>query len=164
MTTGKIGVLKDTIVKPTGRGSSLPVFICFVMERIDYYGIIPRGMDAYLSEHGHHFSKSMLEWAVSMMEDRDGKKQTPLEKKRFDEIMKMYNITLKRNEGYYDGPYVFSMAKSDYLGSSIIDEQHLARFVADYIDDVDGNPTRPFDEFYANCLAKGIDIPWEDLI
>jgi len=121
-------------------------------------------MEAYLASHGRHFSKPMLEWAVSMMRDRRGNKGVALDRKKFDELMKAYNMTLERNEGYYDGPYVWAMAKSDYLGTSIVDEQRLAMFVKDYIDDVDGNPTRAFDEFYINCVAKGIDIPWQDLI
>jgi hypothetical protein len=134
------------------------------MERMDYYDILPAGMEAYLASHGRHFSKPMLEWAVSMMRDRRGNKGVALDRKKFDELMKAYNMTLERNEGYYDGPYVWAMAKSDYLGTSIVDEQRLAMFVKDYIDDVDGNPTRAFDEFYINCVAKGIDIPWQDLI
>lgn len=134
------------------------------MTRLDYYDILPAGMDAYLASHGHHFSKPMLEWAVSMMRDRRGSKLNLIDKKRFDELMKAYNITLSRKEGFYDGLYVWMMATSDYLGSSIIDEQHLAMFVRDYIDDPDGNPTRPFDEFYINCIAKGVDIPWQDII
>lgn len=131
---------------------------------MDYYEILPAGMDAYLSHHGHHFSKPMLEWAVSMMRDRNNAKQKPLDKKSFDELMAAYSQKLERAEGYYDGIYVWAMAKSDYLGSSIIDEQHLAMFVKDYIDDIDGNKTRAFDEFLANCMAKGVDIPWEDMI
>ncbi|MBQ3949800.1 MAG: hypothetical protein II661_04920 [Bacteroidales bacterium] len=132
--------------------------------RLDYYDILPAGMEAYLSNHGRHISKPMLEWAVSMMEDRRGNKGKVLEKKEFDELMKAYSQKLSHNEGYYDGPYVWAMAKSDYFGSSIIDEQHLAMYVKDYIDDIDGNPTRAFDELYINCVAKGIDIPWKDLI
>lgn len=46
----------------------------------------------------------------------------------------------------------------------IADEIRMAMFLRDYIDDPDGNPTRPFDEFYINCIAKGVDIPWEDMI
>lgn len=134
------------------------------MERLDYYDIIPKGMDAYLSSHGHHFSKPMLEWAVGMMKSRDGKKIQIPERKKMDEILKAYGIQLKRTEGYYDPIYVWCMAMSDYFGSSITDEIRLANFVRDYIDDPDGNPTRAFDEFYVNCMAKGIDIPWEDMI
>lgn len=134
------------------------------MERLDYYEIPPKGMDAYLSSHGHHFSKPMLEWAVGMMKDREGKKAEPVDRKQLDETFKNFGITLKRTEGYYDPVYVWCMAKSDYYGSSILDDFKLALFVRDYIDDPDGNPTRAFDEFYVNCVAKGIDIPWEDMI
>lgn len=134
------------------------------MNRLDYYDITPKGMDAYLSSHGRHFSKPMLEWAVSMMRDRKGAKLTAPEKKRVDDTMKSYGIELKRDEGFYDPVYVWCMAKADYLGSSVSDETHLALFVKDYIDDPDGNPTRAFDEFYINCIAKGVDIPWEDMI
>lgn len=134
------------------------------MNRMDYYDILPKGMDAYLSSHGHHFSKPMLEWAVSMMKSREGKRVQLIDKKKLDEQLSAYGITLKRTEGYYDPIYVWCMAMSDYFGSSITDEIRLAHFVKDYIDDPDGNETRAFDEFYINCMAKGIDIPWEDMI
>ena len=134
------------------------------MERIDFYDIPPKGMDAYLAAHGHHFSKPMLEWAVGMMRDREGKKVQLVDKKTVDEKLKTYGVELKRTEGYYDPQYVWCMAKADYFGSSITDEIRMAMFVRDYIDDPDGNSTRPFDEFYINCIAKGVDIPWEDMI
>ena len=134
------------------------------MERIDFYDITPKGMDAYLSSHGHHFSKPMLEWAVGMMRDRKGIKQSVPEKKKVDEKLNSYGIAIERDKGYYDPVYVWCMAKSDYMGSSINDEGQLALYVKDYIDDPDGNPTRAFDEFYINCIAKGIDIPWADMI
>lgn len=131
---------------------------------MDYYDIMPKGMDAYLSNHGHHFSKPMLEWAVGMMKDREGKKMQVIEKKKLDEMLDAYGVKLKRTEGYYDAVYVYAMAKSDYYGSSLDDEIRLAKYVGDYTNDPDGNPTRAFDEFYINCMAKGIDIPWEDMI
>lgn len=134
------------------------------MDRLDYYEVLPAGMEEYLASHGRHFSRPMLEWAVSLMKDRNGSKGSVVEKKDFDNIMKAYGLELNRKDGFYDGPYVWAMAKSDYMGSSITDERHLALFVKDYIDDVDGNKTRPFDEFYINCIAKGIDIPWQDII
>lgn len=134
------------------------------MSRLDYYDILPAGMEAYLASHGRHFSKPMLKWAVDLMKDRNGNRGLAVEKKQFDDIMKAYGLELNRKDGYYDGPYVWAMAKSDYMGSSITDERHLALFVKDYIDDVDGNKTRAFDEFYINCVAKGIDIPWKDII
>lgn len=131
---------------------------------MDYYDILPSGMEAYLSHHGHHFSKPMLEWAVSMMRDRNkGKVQLP-ERNKLAEVLKLHGIELENTAGYYDPLYVWCMAKADYYGSSITDEAHLALYVRDYIDDPDGNPTRAFDEFMINCSAKGIDVPWNELI
>lgn len=134
------------------------------MDRLDYYDIMPKGMDAYLAAHGRHFSKPMLEWAVGMMRDRNDKKVDVIDRKRLDELFTQFGITLKRNEGYYDPMYVWCMGRADYFGSSVPDDMHLVLFIRDYIDDIDGNPTRAFDEFYINCTAKGIDIPWEDMI
>ena len=134
------------------------------MNRLDYYEILPAGLEAYLSSHGRHFSKPMLEWAVSMMRNRKNERQEVPKKEWLDNVLNSFNVKLERNEGYYDVIYVWCMAKSDYLGSSIKDDQHLALYVKDYIDDIDGNPTRAFDEFMANCIAKGIDVPWEDMI
>ena len=134
------------------------------MTRLDYYDILPKGMDAYMSQHGHHFSRPILEWAVGMMKDREGKKVPLIDKAKLDEMLDAYGVKLKRTEGYYDAQYVYCMAMADYFGSSITDEIHLAKYVGDYINDPDGNPTRAFDEFIANCMAKGIDIPWESMI
>ena len=134
------------------------------MDRLDYYDIAPKGMDAYMASPGRHFSKPMLEWAVSKMQDRKGNKIPAPDRKMVEDRLKSFGIELEHDKGYYDATYVWNMAKADYMGSSIVDEAHLARFVKDYIDDPDGNPTRAFDEFYINCIAKGVDIPWEDMI
>jgi hypothetical protein len=132
-------------------------------ERFDDYDMMPRGLREYLSYNGRHFSKALYEWAVKMMEARDGNRMRPVEKSVFDEKMRANNVTLKNDKGY-DGPYVWCMATADYMGSSITDEAHLAKFVADYLDDPDGSPTRAFDEFYAKTLALGIPIPWDDVL
>lgn len=132
-------------------------------ERIDDYELIPRDMKEYLSYHGRHFSKPMLEWAVSMMEGRDGGKIKPLERDALKEKLRASGVTIKNDKGY-DLPYIYAMGMADYLGSSIPDEAHLAKFVQDYADDRDGSPTRAFDEFYAKTMALGIPIPWFDVI
>lgn len=134
------------------------------MDRLDYFDIIPAGMQAYLASHGYHFSKPMLEWAVGMMRDRNGNKISLPEKTQLDNILKANNVTLENKKGFYDPLYVWCMGTADYLGSSIPDQGRLARFVKDYMDDKDGSPTRAFDEFYIKTIALGIDVPWEDLI
>ena len=132
-------------------------------ERFDDYEMIPRGMREYLSYHGRHFSKPLYEWAVGMMTMRDGGRVKAVDKDVFEERMKANGVTLQNDMGY-DGPYVWCMATADYLGSSVPDEAHLAKYVKDYADDPDGSPTRAFDEFYAKTLALGIPIIWEEII
>lgn len=132
-------------------------------ERIDSYEAIPRGMKEYLSYYGRHFSKPLYEMAVGMMQTRDGGKVKVMEKDAVMEKLKVNNVVVKNDRGY-DVPYVWAMATADYMGSSISDEPHLAKFIKDYIDDVDGSQTRAFDEFYAKTLAMDIPIIWEDLM
>lgn len=133
------------------------------MDRLDYYDIRPAGMDAYLSNYGRHISKPMYLWAVSMMRDRNGKKAKPVEKDELKKMLEEYGAVVE-NDRAYDVPYVYMIAKMDYLGSSITDEAHLALFVHDYLDDPDGSETRAFDELYIKTIALGIPIDWEDVI
>lgn len=95
------------------------------MERLDYYDITPMGMDAYMASHGRHFSKPLLEWAVSMMRDRKGNKVQAPEKKVLDDKLNAYGITIERNSGYYDPLYVWCMAKSDYYGRLFLTRRTL---------------------------------------
>lgn len=133
------------------------------MDRLDHYEIKPAKMAAYLSNYGWHFSKAMCDWAVSRMRDRNGAKLTPYDKAKVESILSQNGIELKNNSAY-DATYVLNMARADYWGSSIIDEPHLAKFVKDYLDDIDGTETRAMDEFYANCVGKGTPIVWSEMM
>lgn len=132
-------------------------------ERLDNYEMFPYGMREYLMNHGRHFSKPMYMWAVSMMRDRNGNRIQPAEKSVLDEKLRANNVSVSNDKGY-DLLYLWAMGTSDYLGSSIPDEAHLAKFLVDYADDPDGSPTRAFDEFYAKTLALGIPIDWSSML
>ena len=132
-------------------------------ERLDLYDDIPDGMRKYLSFNGFHFSKPMYRWAVSMMEDRNGNKIDFVEKEQIMETLKRNNVTDLQEMGY-DIPFVFLRKKSDSLGGSIPDEAHLALAVKEFFTDKDGYDTMAFDEFLAKMNAKGVSIPWEDLL
>lgn len=116
-----------------------------------------------MSYYGRHISKPLYEFAVSMMETRDGGKVKTMEKDALIEKLKALGVTVK-NDKAYDLPYVWAMGTADYLGSSVPDEQHLAKFVRDYADDPDGSKTRAFDELYAKTLAMDIPLIWEDMM
>lgn len=120
-------------------------------------------MEAYIEEYGRHFNKHLFEYAVSMMVDRNNKKLPVWNKEQTSNFLRDNGVTLKNAWGY-DAEYVLNMARNDYFGSSIVEDARLALYVRDYIDDVDGNPTRAFDEFYINCVAKGIPIFWADML
>ena len=120
-------------------------------------------MEEYLEDYGFHFNGKLFDFAVGMMEDRNGKPLNPWDKKKTEDILKTYGITLKNDMGH-DAAYAINMARADYYGSSIIDEPHLAMFVKDYQDDPDGSPTRAFDEFYIKTVALGIPIFWDEML
>ena len=120
-------------------------------------------MESYLEEYGHHFNKRLYHYAVSLMRNHKGEEMKPLELDRVNEFLKSHGVTVKNNVGY-DCAYTVMMAMSDYLGSSVPDDRHLALYVQDYVDDPDGNETRAFDEYYINCVRKGVFISWADML
>ena len=129
--------------------------------RLDYRSSFPSGMEDYLSYYGWHFSKKMEEWASSKMYKKVGEKFTPYTKEQLENIFKLANISL---EVTYDALYVANMAKADFLGSSIVDELHLAKYVEDVLNDPDGYEGMPFTRFYADCIGSGRVIYWEDML
>ncbi len=133
------------------------------MTRLDYYDILPAGMDAYLSNYGWHFSKAMCEWAVSMMRDQSGNPIQKKTKEQVEAVLQSQGVTLKNDKGY-DKVFVFHMGASDYLGDSITDEAHLARYVRNVLDDRDGYDGIAFSRFLADCNGKGVPIIWQDMI
>lgn len=79
------------------------------------------------------------------------------------EILKRNNVEIEKDMGY-DIPFVFMRKKTDSLGGSIPDEAHLAMAVNEFFTDKDGYDTMAFDEFLAKVSAKGIPVPWDDLL
>lgn len=120
-------------------------------------------MEEYLGDYGFHINKKLFDWAVSRMKDRAGQRLTPWDKERCEEFLKSRGVTLRRGKGH-DAAYVLNMARADYYGSSVPDEQRLALFVRDYLDDPDGSETRAFDELYIKTVALGEPIFWEEML
>ena len=135
--------------------------------RLDARDKFPSGMDEYLSQYGWHFSKAMCDLACSRMyrTDNAGKRNyiTPWSKEEVDSLLKKYNITLNNKIGY-DYVFAANMCKADYMGSSITDEQRVALFIKDYVDDKDGYLELPFTRFYADCIGSGHPIDWGDML
>lgn len=135
--------------------------------RLDVREVFPSGMEEYLSQYGWHFSKKMCEWAVSRMYKRNSlDKKIPIQswnKDSVDKLLNKYGVTIENKIGY-DYIFAANMCIADYYGSSIIDEQHVALFIKDYVDDPDGYEELPFTRFYADCIGSGVPINWEDML
>ena len=126
---------------------------------LNVYDDRPTSMKRYLKYYGQHFNKKLCNFAVSKMDH--GK--TPIPKEKVDEVLSKNNISLEYNE-LYDYVYVYNMGNNDFLGSSIPDEKHLALYVKDVIDDKDGYDGIVFNRWYADTVASGIPIEWDEML
>ena len=126
---------------------------------LDIYDDRPASMIRYLKYYGQHFNKKLCEFAVSKM--KHGK--TPIQKEKVDEMLSRYSVNLENNE-LYDYVFVCNMGNNDYMGSSIIDEKHLAMYIKDVIDDEDGYDGIVFNRWYADTVSQGIPIEWEEML
>lgn len=129
--------------------------------------IYPTGYAEYMAEYGEHFSKKMCEWAVGMMkvkDERTGKKKKlePIEKQQVEDLLTRYGITLENDKGY-DKVYVANMGKADYV-KAVPDENHLALYVKETLDDEDGYDGKVFNRFVMDCLGSHTPIMWEDML
>lgn len=130
------------------------------------YDIKPEGMINYLRYNGAHFNKKLLDFAVSKMSKSIGGRLiaiTPYTKETVDKMLERYGIKLVNNQ-LYDYVYVANMCKADFFGSSITDEQHVAKYIKDVIDDDDAYDGIVFNRWYADMCHRGIAINWEEMI
>ena len=126
---------------------------------LDYYDDRPESMKRYLKYYGQHFNKKLCDFAVSKM--KHGK--APVSKELVEENLNKYNVNLEHNE-LYDHVYVYNMGNNDFMGSSILDEKHLALYVKDVIDDEDGYDGIVFNRWYADTVTCGIPVEWDEMV
>ena len=104
----------------------------------DFWEDMPRDMKKYLKNYGYHFNHKLYKFAVENMYKvgRNGSKEKiePIEKDKIDELSKKHNITIENNV-MYDAAYVYSMALADFFGKSLPNEQYVAMWVKDKIDE-----------------------------
>lgn len=94
-----------------------------------------------------------------MMRDKNKAKLSMYDREKVESMLKQHGVEIPM-EQIYDAVYVLHMARADYMGSSIADEAHLAKFVGDYLNDPDGYEEVALTRFYADCVGKGIGIDW----
>lgn len=135
---------------------------------LDFWEDMPQDMKKYLKNYGYHFNHKMYKFAVSNMyknikgSDKP-EKITPVEKDKVQELLKKFNITLE-NDVMYDSVYLYSMAMSDFFGKSLPNEQYVALWIKDVIDDADKPDGFIFNRWYADMCLSGIPIDWEEFL
>lgn len=135
---------------------------------LDTYDVLPDGMRAYIRHYGFNFSKKAFEEAMHAMKRKNpssGRMEhiTPVPKEKVAEILAAYGITLE-HDTLYNAAYVYNMGMADYYGSSVPDENHLAMYVRDVLDDPDGSEELPFRFWLQKRVALGQPVEWADLI
>lgn len=134
---------------------------------LDIYDDMPKAMKRYISNYGWHFNKEAFDYATSLMVKRDinGKKvfiNIPT-KEDINKKLQANNVKLDNNT-LHDAAFVWCMGMADYLGSSIPDELHLAKYVKDTIDDIDASSETTFRRWVATMVGNGEPIPWGDFV
>lgn len=135
----------------------------------DMHEALTPDMREYLNAYGWHFSKKALKLAVELMRKKDPatgseKNVELMGKDEVDAILERSGVKLE-NKVLYDYVYVAHMGKADYLGSSVPDDEvHLAKYIKDTVDDVDGSDELPFRFWCQKMVAIGEYIPWDEML
>lgn len=134
------------------------------MSRLDTQERIPQGMRDYLSHYGWHFSKKLAEYATDpeRMRNADGGTHRWTHE-QVVEALERNGIKIEKAKGY-DCMYVANMAYADFYPEPLKTEAQIMQFVKAYIDDLDGEDGIALTRFYADCIAKGEPLVWEDFI
>ena len=130
------------------------------------YDEIPDGMKRYINNYGCHFNRKLCEEAIGRMYkivNGEKKRAKVLTKEYVDNLLNSAGIRLERGK-LYDSVYVANMCANDFLGKAVPDEQHLALFIKDMIDDPDAKDGYIFNRFYADCIFMNNPIEWEDMV
>ena len=138
------------------------------MQALDIYDDIPRDQRAYLANYGWHFSEKACQYAVSQMKRIDRKTKvveplSPWTKAEIDNMLITEGVKVE-NKIMYDYVFVANMAKADFLGSSLEDMHHVAKYIRDYVDDVDAQDGFVFRRWYATMVGDGKPVNWKEML
>lgn len=132
-------------------------------ENFTAYETMPEALAIYMSHNGPHFNKALCEYAAENMFKEDEEPIKSYTKQEVDNLLTKFNIKLK-NAKLYDAVYVANMCKADYLNDSVPNEQYLAKYIKNTLDDPDGAEGLVFNRWIADMKWLGIPIDWNEFI
>lgn len=135
---------------------------------LDIYDEVPREQRAYLANYGWHFNERACKYAVSLMRHKNKTTQAisridQWSKDDVDALLKREGVKLENNT-LHDYVFVANMAKADFLGNSLEDDAHVAKYIKDYVDDADAGDGFVMRRWYATMVAKGEPVDWSELL
>ena len=134
---------------------------------LDVGAVRPLEMAKYLYNNGWHFNRKMCEYAVSLMRNKNAinGQMEPVKmmtKEQVDELLKRHNVKLQNDVGH-DAVYVANFGKHT-LAKSVPDEQHLAMYIKERVDDMNAADGTIMREWYARLIACGMLVDWLDML
>ena len=136
-------------------------------ENFTAYETMPEDLAIYMSQYGPHFNKKACRFAIKQMYKTDSAGNeieiNPYTKEQVDALLSAHGTRIKNNH-LYDATYVANMCKADYLDGSVPNEQCLAKYIKETLDDPDGCEGLTFNRWIADMKWIGIPIPWDEFI
>ena len=129
---------------------------------------LPEDLEQYMSYYGLHFSRKLCDFAIGRMRKKDKVsgnmvKITPMTVSELKNILEENKVEIDESD-IYDALYLAGMVKADYWGSSIEDEEHMAKYIKDVLCDPDGYSGVVFCRFIGDCNATGTVIHWDMML
>ena len=129
---------------------------------------IPEEMQLYLSRNGKHFNKRLCEFAVGRMRGRGPDNVPngfePMTREQTEAILESAGLDISNYKAPYDAVYLANMAASDFIGSSLPDMMHVAKYIDDVLTDPDGYDGMVFNRWLADVAGTGIWVDWEMMV
>lgn len=113
----------------------------------------------YEDENHGLFSKSLAEWAIGCMRNKNGERIKARTMEEVEELVKSIDAALP-TEFMYTAWYLFNMAIADYPKTLQTDEQRTM-FVVETLTDPDGMPENVLCCFEAKMQNANKAIQWE---
>lgn len=126
---------------------------------------IPEDIEQYMAYYGMHFNRKLCDFAISRMRKKDKVsgnmvKVVPMTVSELKSVLEENKVEID-DSCIYDAMYLAAMVKADYWGSSIEDEEHLAKYIKDVLGDEDGYEGLVFCRYIGDCNAMGTVIQWD---
>ena len=128
---------------------------------MQYY--ISEGEAQYMDVNQGHFSKSLAQWAISIMRAKgEGRRLVKINAVPLEEVentLREHDVNVKE-ESIYDAWYLYNMCLADYR-KTLPEKEDIVNFIDETIGDPDCDPKAVLACWRAKMDVMGVPIHWE---